>query len=152
NIVHDKARNPRVLLNLLTYLPEVCDDFERKKLVDQLNRLIKELETLFPEILQQEAADRPAESEGPADEGDALFDAAIDFVRRTKDLRIKFEPLRTGEELTPDDVIAINNKLSESVSELAGLLQAYPMSSKSSISVRRFLRSLSRIEEEIFKC
>jgi hypothetical protein len=150
NIVHEKARSPKVLLNLLDYLPNVCDDLEKKD-IDELNRLIKELKLLFP-MVHQVAADGSPGSGNPVGETEALFEAAIDLVRRTKDLRLKFQPLRSGQELTLVDVAEINNQLSESASDIAELLQAYPIESKPSISARRLLASLSRIEDEIFRC
>lgn len=148
-IVFEKARPARILLDLLRYLPSVCGELERDK-SDKLNQLHEGLNQLFPEVRQ--AAGESAESMGSADEADGLFNAAIDLVRRTKDLKLKFHSLLSGQELTRVDVEEISDNLSESASGIEALLRAYSVGTKPSISVRRLLVSLGRIEGEIFRC
>jgi hypothetical protein len=148
-IVFDKARSPVKCLDLLKYLPQVCDKLEQD-MSDRRDKLLEELKQLFPGVRQ--AAGESAESMDSADEADELFNAAIDLVRRTKDLKLKFHSLLSGQELTRVDVEEISGKLSESASGIETVLSAYPVGTKPSISARRLLISLGRIEDEIFRC
>src|SRR5262249_16301082 len=136
-------------LDLLKYLPRVCGDLERDK-SENLNQLLKDLKRLFPEVRQ--ATDASAESTDSADEASELYNDAIDLVRRTKELNLTFRTLLSSQELTRVDVDEISDNLTASASGIEELLRAYPIGDKPTISVRRLLMSLGRIEGEIFKC
>lgn len=147
NIVHVKARSSKVLLSLLTNLPTVCKGPEKAK-TDELNHLIRELALIFPETI----GDKPSPRSREDGEDDTLLATAIDLVRRTKDLRLKFQPILSGQELTSADIAEINDQLSRSAASISELRQAYPIESKPSASVRRLLAGLTRIENELFRC
>lgn len=144
-IVFEKARSGKKLLDLLKHLPSVCDGLASDK-TERLNQLLGTLNQLFPEMRQATAGTDSAY------EASELYNAAIDLVRRAKDLRLKFRTLFTGQELTRVDVEEISNELSESASGIEALLRAYPAGDLLSIPARRLLMSLGRIEGEIFKC
>jgi hypothetical protein len=127
----------------------VCNGLEGDK-SERLNQLFGDLNQLFPEVRQ--ATGGSAEFMDSAYEASELYNAAIDLVRRTKDLKLKFRTLLSSQELTRVDVEEISDKLTESASGIEALLRAYPVGEKLSISARRLLMSLGRIEGEIFKC
>jgi hypothetical protein len=149
-IVFEKARSASKLLDLLRYLPNVCGEFEKDK-SETLNQLREELYQLYPEV--RKAAGGPADSTDSADEVGGLFNAAIDVVRQTKELKLKFRTLLSSQELTRVDIEEISGRLTESASGIEEVLRAYPVGERApSIAARRLLMSLGRIEEEIFRC
>ncbi len=148
-IVFEKARSARTFQGLLKHLPHVCGELDGDK-SERLNQLLEELNQLFPELQKETGAS--VDSTASADEASGLFNAAIDLVRRTKDLKLKFRTLLSSQELTRVDVEEISDNLIESASGIEALLRAYPIEGKPSISARRLLMSLGRIEDEIFRC
>jgi hypothetical protein len=148
-IVFEKARSGKKVLDLLKYLPDVCGELEGDK-PKKLNKLLDDLNRLFPEVRQATGASaEPMDSAADASE---LYNAGIDVVRRTKDLKLKFRTLLSSQELTRIDVEEISDKLSASASDIEALLRAHPAGERPSIPARRLLMSLGRIEGEIFKC
>jgi hypothetical protein len=146
-IVFVRARSPKVLVSLLTNLPKVCN----LEGTDELNRLIRECKALFP-AMNQGADDTSPRSSDSATEVEGLYNEAADLVLQAQDLRLKFQPLLSSQELMPTDLTELSNLLSRTASSIAELLHSYSADSKLSIPARRILALLNRIEDEIFGC
>ena len=120
---------------MLEFLPDVCELEVDKD--NQRNELIGKLKQLFPDVTPK-ADDRSFGSADYSGEASTLFGTAIDLVRRTKDLKTKFQTIFSGQELTRVDVTEISDQLGESAANIEELLRAYPIGAKPPIAVPGF--------------